>query len=350
MLPLTIPGRPSLGVPFSGSVTLEKLAELIAQLSLARADVRLELKSVDALRTLWLRRGSVIAASSSLPHESLLDQARRDGLIDGGQESELRLLRGASTAELLRVLRTRGHLRESEAIPLVERHTEQIALEALSEEQSIYRIAREVPTDDVALSAGPRSAVHILAESLRRSLTVESMIQTLGGLEAIPVALDSELDLRSLGFSERERRLIAAIDGDSTVGDLIVATGARQEGGLKALVVAKLLGLIATAPPAQPRPPAITPELDVRRLEAKFEAVQDADYFSVLGLSRTAGSDEVQRAFQLLAAEFHPLKFAGHPDAALQHRAQVVHDVIAEAARALQDDQLRQQYARHLLD
>src|SRR5207302_2029790 len=120
VLPLEMPGRAVLGVPLTGAVNLEKLAQLVTQLALARVDVRLELKSQDALRTTWLRRGLIVAAASSVPHESLLDRARRDGLIDGKQENDLRLLRASSSPELLRVLKARSYIREIEAVPLVQ--------------------------------------------------------------------------------------------------------------------------------------------------------------------------------------------------------------------------------------
>ena len=58
----------------------------------------------------------------------------------------------------------------------------------------------------------------------------------------------------------------------------------------------------------------------------------------------------MRRAFELLVSEFHPLRFAGHPDPVLQQRAQQVHPLIAEAAQALEDDRLRGEYARSLVD
>jgi preprotein translocase subunit Sec63 len=113
--------------------------------------------------------------------------------------------------------------------------------------------------------------------------------------------------------------------------------------------VARVLDLVRLEPASEPTGTA-PPELDIRRLESKFEEVQDADYFSVLGLARSAGSEEVKRAYERLAAEFHPLRFAGHPDASLQFRAQQIRTVLSEAARALSDDRLRAEYARNLLD
>ena len=89
---------------------------------------------------------------------------------------------------------------------------------------------------------------------------------------------------------------------------------------------------------------------NVSFLDAKYDEIQDADYFTILGLQRGAGTDEVRRAHARLSMEFDPIRFSTHPDAGVHQRAQVVHDFIEEAARALEDDRRRIEYARHLLD
>ena len=39
-------------------------------------------------------------------------------------------------------------------------------------------------------------------------------------------------------------------------------------------------------------------QLDLQRASVKFDEVQDADYFTILGLSRAAGTEDMRRAFQ----------------------------------------------------
>ncbi len=348
VIPFDVPGRAPLHVPSSGSVDLRGLARVVLALSRSGAEARLELRSSDALRTLWFHRGAIVGATSSLVHESLLERARRDGLIDAEQERELRLLRAAASGELVRVLRARGYVRDTEAVPLVQRFTEQVALEALSEPQCLYRIAREPMPDSEAVATAPRSALQLLTEALRRALSAEAALELLGGVDAIPLVADPA-ELRALGLSERERRLLEAADGESTVEELLLESGLRQEVGAKVLAAAWLLQLLEVKAGAAPRP-LPTPELDVRRLDAKYREIQESDYFSILGLSRSAGTDEVQRAFHSLSSEFNPLRFVGHSDPSLALRAREVSDVLAEAAQALQDDRLRENYARSLTD
>ncbi|MGQ0506146.1 MAG: hypothetical protein ACT4TC_12605, partial [Myxococcaceae bacterium] len=162
LLPLDAPGRTAAKIAATGSVDLRGLARVVLSIVQTGAEVKLEVRSNEALRVLWFHRGSVVGACSSVAHESLLDRARRDGLIDSDQESELRLIRAAASAELLRVLRARSYIRDAEVVPLVQRHTEQIALEALSEPECIYRIAREQVPAAEATAAAPRSGFQLL--------------------------------------------------------------------------------------------------------------------------------------------------------------------------------------------
>ncbi len=349
ILPLAPAGKPPLGLPRTGTLKLGELARMMATLVLGGAEVRVELGVAGGTRNLWLKRGQLVAAESSLPYETLSDRARRDGLIDARQEADLASVRGASAHELLAVMKQRGLIRDAEVPGLVQRYTEAVALDAFTESSCTYRLHDEQPGPEVLAAASTRTVLPMVAEALRRVLPPETQLEALGGSEAVPVATDTELDIRSLGFTDRERRMLSFVDGEATIEDLVLAAGMRPDKAYKVIAVAKHLGLIEVKPPAARRPQP-SPELDVQRLEAKFEQVQEADYFTILGLSRNAGTDEVQRAFERLSEEFDPLRFSGHPDAALQQRAAVVHRVLEEAARALEDDQRRAEYARHLLD
>ncbi|MBE2249972.1 MAG: DnaJ domain-containing protein, partial [Myxococcus sp.] len=346
---LALPGRRALGLPRTGTVSLEQLAHLVSTLAAAQADVRLELGVRGGTRTLWFKKGALHGAESSFDHESLIDRARRDGLIDARQEADLRLLRTATGLEQVDAMKARGLLREIETVPLLQRATEAVALEAFSEDTTQYRLSDEPPGAAVLLVAVPRATLPLLAEALRRAVPADALLETLGGAQAVCVATDHDVDLRAMGFNDKERKMLSWVDGEASVEDLTLAAGLKQEHAFRALVVARLLGVIEVKPPEKPAP-APSGDLDVRRLEAKYDEVQDADYFSILGLARSASGDDVQRAFRRLSEEFDPIKYTGHPDASLQQRAQVVSTLIEEAARALEDERRRAEYARHLLD
>jgi hypothetical protein len=347
--PVELPGPKPLRLARAGTVDVEALARLVMEVSRAGAELRLDLKVEDAVRTLWFQRGRVVGALSSLAHESLLDRARADGLIDARQDAELRLLRGMAPAELVQHLRARGYLREHEVVPLLQRHSEHVALEALSEASCEYRLTEEPPLPGAAPASPPRSTLEIVFEALRRALDGEARLAALGGLRATPAPVEAgKALLAGLHLPERERRMLSQVDGESSVEALLLASGLRQRSALTLLSACAALRIIELLPaPAEPAAP--TAELEVERLEAKFREVQDADYFAILGVPRSAGGDEIQRALQRLASQYDPLRFVGHEDPSLQHRAHQVQEALAEAAHVLADERLRQSYARSLL-
>jgi CheY-like chemotaxis protein len=358
--PRRVPREPSLsdapvvsdmGLPESGTVSLEDLARLAVRLADTHGPACLELRAEGAARNLWFENGALIAADSSLRHESLPDRARRDGLIDSRQHSSLRLMRGMSTAHLVQLLKDRGYIREEEAAPLVRRHAEQIALEALSESRSDYRLTADPPAPGVPIVVRTRPLLGIVVDAVRRSLDGAKRLALLGGLTAIPsVARGAEQYLSELELGEREDRFLACIDGEATLEEILLAVGLREGPALKLLAALVALGwLEVRAPEIAPGAPP-PPTLEIERLEVKFQEVQEADYFAILGLSRAAGGEEVQRAFAQLSAEFDPLKYAGHPDATVHHRAREVQEALSEAAHVLRDDRLRASYSRHLVD
>jgi len=335
------------GAADGGQVSLEQLAALVLRLAEVRATARLELRAQETLRILWLAEGALVGAASTHPSESLVQQAVADGLLDAASAAEARALRlpdEALAAELVE----RGALREAEVVPLLQRCTEARALEALSEPDSAYRLAADAaPPAGGCASERPLPAV--LAEALRRALPPEEVEARSKGVRAVPRLL-RRLDLGPFEFGERERRLLEAVDGERTVLELLSRTGIRQDAGLRALAVAEVLGLLDVTAPEAPSVPELDSEVELQRLAQKTAATEEADYFSVLGLPRTAGTEEVQRAHARLAAEFDPLRYAGHPDPEVPARAARLQSLLDEAAQALGDERLRHAYARSLVD
>jgi hypothetical protein len=177
-------------------------------------------------------------------------------------------------------------------------------------------------------------------------LTWDAQLELLGGPEAVAQRMPMELDPEALGFSERECELLDAIDGATGIETLVVSSRLKTDRGYQVLAVAKVLGLIAVRPDALHQPGDVG---DAQLLEARYDQAQQSDYFAILGVSRTATGAEVVAAAEQLRKQFDPLKFAASADAGLLRRAQVVYRLIEEAARTLQDDHLRAEYARHLV-
>ena len=83
-------------------------------------------------------------------------------------------------------------------------------------------------------------------------------------------------------------------------------------------------------------------------LLARYALVEEGDYFEVLGLSRDATDDEVQRAHDRIARELAPEAIDPALAGELGAKLDAIREVVGEALRVLGDKRLRPRYQNRL--
>jgi preprotein translocase subunit Sec63 len=84
--------------------------------------------------------------------------------------------------------------------------------------------------------------------------------------------------------------------------------------------------------------------IDRALVVSRHALVVEGDYFQILGVSRDAGAQEIRRAHEVLAAELSPEALHPTVGAELATELTEIRLVLAEAARLMTNDRLRQQY------
>ncbi len=354
------------------------VAELVARIQRGALSGALEVERPDGPQTVYFDHGDLVGARAVQRHAQLGEMLFREGKLTREQAATVRAADASAAEGLARPIALRlvemGLLKESELFPVVRRHAEEIFYSLFSLQAGRYRLGSLLPAaDDRVRMASPTSA--LLMEGIRRKYGLERLNALLKSRDAVlhpTTAFPREVERASL--SSDERRAANLIDGERTLGDVRVALGGRvPESALFGVAWGlHVLGALETSADAddlryastvittdtgerraQPRHRDDTRHraeqgVERERIVAKRAQILDADYFTVLGVSRDASDHELQRAHARLRADFdgatlEPETVAAHGDDLAEIRV-----VLDEALRVLSVRSVRDAYAAHL--
>jgi hypothetical protein len=93
----------------------------------------------------------------------------------------------------------------------------------------------------------------------------------------------------------------------------------------------------------------VAPERDrIESLTRRVKEMRRQNYFEMLGISKTAGTDEIRKAYFAQAKDFHPDKHHGVSSSELKALADQVYSMLSTAYECLADAREREDYARGL--
>jgi len=306
------------------------------------------------LRRILLKDGDVLTATSSRDDETLPHFLHERGdlpseaLSSLGQPAHFGRHAGAA-------LIARGLLRQEDLWPVLRGHAEWLLGRFLSApalvvyESEIPVRAREEP----AVFGGAAGA-EVFLEVVRRVVDPNVAFRALGG-GTLRLGLGANQGLLpECGLTPAvEQKVLKAADSD------LAGVRDREAALLPILLGLRELGIISTGRNAS-RPSERAKEVEVRSAELDDEAfalrvaarralVDEGDYFTILGVSRSATTHEVNRAREALFREFSPEALPARA-AHLKGDVAAILEIVAEAHEILKDDVRRERYRRALDD
>lgn len=332
---------------------LRALARMVA----ARVSGALVVEEKPGMRRAVLRDGDFVTAVSGIEGESLVAFLAQRGDLTTDAVSRL----GRTLPQFGRhagaALVARGYLKQDDLWNVLRAHAEwalvriaRVHAGSASFEPTLPERLRSEP----AVFGGATGA-EVVLEVARRALPPEDALARLGGRGARLRPGSAPHLLGECALSDAETELIRDID-DPTVEEFLERTGGLEFAPtLLALVE---LGVLDAAPGAIPAARAPNrPDLDAidddavrTRIEARKRLVDEADYFALLGVSRTATSYDVRKGYLSLRREFEPGRILTARTADLVDDVTTINEVLEEAYEILRDDVRRERYRRALGD
>jgi CheY-like chemotaxis protein/curved DNA-binding protein CbpA len=371
-----------------GNLKHKRFPEVLSELYRWRATGALLLRREQTRKIVYLKDGYPIFVKSNLLSECLGRVLVREKMISDEEcERSLQLMKasskdGSPARQQGTVLIEMGAISPHNLVFGLQLQLEQKLFDIFSWPDGDYQFnpTIEPPAQSVHLDM---SLATIVYEGVRRRFTegqlddlLEPFLDAYAGPHPDPIHRHQDLALEA-----DERRVLALIDGRRTLRDVI------DKGGLAKLHAKQLVYTLLASetiqplpraakkknvlepsapPPLHARPPPLKKRADAvfgagplsveglpveevrQRLVERARQMRRQNYFEMLGVSRQASSDEIQRAYDALVRDVHPDKLRGPVPADARALADQIIQQLQTAVEMIVDDKRRAEYAKKL--
>ena len=354
----------------NGRLSDHPLAELVREISDARLSGALRLERERAKAAVYFDGGQVAAALSNLRPLRLVEVLRRSGVVD---ESRLSSVVGEKMSDEhagLVLLRSRL-LDEATLKRLRERQSKEVLGELLHWSSGQWSFDPRVRL--AGAHAMRLDASGLLAESARTfppGLVAERMRDD---EEIAPAGDVGEKIAAGIRLLPSEGFILSRVYAPMRLGEVVAVSGLPEGETRRAVYVLALGGLLK-----RPERPSILPEEALRRasqqrpggaspqevarqtgergqlpepeadtrgtVEELLALARGATHYEVLGVARSASTDEVKRAYYAHARRLHPDRFRRDADEETRQRIDAAFARVAAAYDTLRDPTLRAAY------
>jgi hypothetical protein len=324
-----------------------------------RATGALCIDAPEGVRRILLRDGDVVTAASGLDEESLVAFLGTRGDIPSDVADQLQGKIPAFGRHAGAALVANGHISQDQLWPVLRAHAEWILACAIGAERGAASFEVSPPGRLRAEPSvfGGATGSEVLIEVVRRSVSVDNALARLGGGESrISQGPRWEL-LSECALPEVEQEWLGrakntTLDGAfSTAGnlDLVAMVYALVQLGVLSIDSAGAKGRRRRAPTAVNFDPMDAQALR-SQVKARLSLVEEGDYFSLLGVARSATSYEIHRAYLELRQGLEPTRVLNAATADLAGDIELIIEVLDEAHDILRDHARRERYRRAIED
>ena len=324
-----------------------------------RATGALVIDAAEGVRRILLRDGDVVTAASGLDEESLVGFLGTRGDITPDVTENLLGKIPAYGRHAGAALVANGHIGQDQLWPVLRAHAEWVLTCAVMAEKGAASFEVNPPGRLRAEPSvfGGATGAEVLIEVVRRAIPAAAALPRLGGTGA-RLAEGPRWELLSeCALSDAEQQWLGRAKGASI--DEALAVGPSDD--LVPLVYALLqLGVLAIETPgtkakkkrAGPRErfDAIDAQAVRSQVKARLHLVEEGDYFSLLGVPRSATAYEINRAYVELRRGFEPSRVLNAATADLADDLELIIEVLEEAHDVLRDQSRRERYRRAIED
>jgi hypothetical protein len=347
---------PKLEIP--ASLGAGDAVRAFARVVRARYTGALAFEDSTGIRRVLFRDGDFVTAASGADGESLVAFLTQRG--DLPPEVAARV--GRKLPQFGRhagaALIAQGHLRQDDLWPVLRAHAEWLVGRIVLLDSGAVSMEGDVPVRLQAEPAvfGGATGAEVLVEIVRRAVSPEQALQRLGGPNTVLQKGDNPALLGECAIADAEAAIVRSINEEPLAETLRRAGNKDFAAVLYILVELSVLGRASGERRLQREPQekrgSRPDHLDHAALRARILSrkalSEEGDYFALLGVSRSATSYDIRRAYGSLKDEYDPARILTSETLDLRDDVELILEVLAEAFEILEDDLRRERYRRAL--
>ena len=340
--------------PMGGRVKDYRFADILLGMQSAGKTGILTVEHAGIVKKVYIRGGEMVFSSSNDKSDSLAEMLLREGKLTAGQ-------RDAVAAEMEKTGRKEGAIligmgccSPADLVPMVKRQIEEVILSLFNLGDGRFSI-EETALPEREIVSLKLSTMDLIYSGAKRIGDVRQIAEVLPSLEEIPFLLRDQESSSMVTLDESGMRVIACIDGWTTVEGIIDRTGLERFDVLRtlfAMITLRMVEMIATAPSGEEGSeaaveeavlPGIDPEV-ARTIEEMHSKYVDLGYYGILAVNPQASLAEIKRAYYRAAKLYHPDIHFSLADDSLKTKLSDIFSYVYEAYATLADAQKRREY------
>jgi hypothetical protein len=344
----------------SGDTDVVELREGTAIGTLASAIRRrftgaIAFESDRGIRRVVLRDGDLVTVASGIADESLLHYLVHVGVLSKDASAGLGHRVPSFGRHAGAALIAGGYLPQDQLWPTLRAHAEFILGRALSQTQGVAALEATIPERLRAEPSvfGGATGSEVLVDICRTVVPPDTAVDRLGGEHVRLRRGEQYRLLEECALGDDERAALATVE-TQLLGDAL--TDAPSEEFACVLYALRELSVLTATRPVEPRSQAATrraadpldDEAIRHAVRARRALVDEADYFTLLGVPRSATGYQVRRAFIDLRRAFDPSLVLRPATLDLRDDVDVILEVLHEAYDVLREPTRRERYRRAL--
>lgn len=332
-----------------GSLKNYRLADVLNDIRRLLFTGQLKFSLGEAEKTLYVKNGELIFATSSLKHDQVGALLLKEGRI---KDREYALTAEVAERSGLRqgaVLVEMCYIRPAELVGAVTRMAEGII-------ESLFNAGDcEVEFKEGALPVGADITLKLpvgdlIYRGVRKSSVFEEGLLNLPGETLLALSEDPFDRYQEIHFEEDDRRLLALVDGKTTLREIIAHSGlderqAREN--VAALLSTAIIDIIEEEGKAPKETAAAGHEEVPAGLKEKIEDLhgryRDMDYYALFDLTSGSPGPEIKKAFYRLTRELHPDRHFSLPGE-MRAKLNEIFSHITYAYKTLTSPEAREKY------